>query len=443
MAKNGTITNNRYNRNRISDTVGSVKVINLLDNYGFVKEPRASEASNSVEEFSGLKLSLMTSLAVNANPSMRAACDDRTDAPACNVLKDARWTSLSTLHCRGDPQGESTQGESTQVPPHGRESKEEIDDIVASADWDADLDGNILDLWDVDELNVNTRAGLSHLHKMAACNRIFIGDAPEGTDSGRNSVDLFKALGKDGVVNLLMDLARGCDATLSIMNGLSRNWVHVGPSSGEKMHFDSAAGTLRITVMRKKLAVPNKQLPRREEERTTKGPLSRASNQPRQDRTGKPVTQASGGFDDLGNPDIIDSIYVEKQALKPFRGNSPVFENSPGVTEWIAHCKNWKGTEYPPPEINANFSHSISKLRIRPSPIQGDGVFLASNVIKGELFGFYEGVRCDHKGPYVMNIFAKNVDGSPDALGRISVYAMINEDLSLMWKSSLVVSLGH
>ncbi len=54
---------------------------------------------------------------------------------------------------------------------------------------------------------------------------------------------------------------------------------------------------------------------------------------------------------------------------------------------------------------------------------------MASKVMKGELFGFFEGVRYDHKGPYVMNIFAKNVDGAPDALGRISLYAMINEDL--------------
>ena len=81
------------------------------------------------------------------------------------------------------------------------------------------------------------------------------------------------------------------------------------------------------------------------------------------------------------------------------------------------------------PGLNVNFSHSSSKMRIRPSPIQGDVVFLSNKVKKGELFSFYEGVRCDHKGPYVMNVFGRTIDGAPDALGRISVYAMINEDL--------------
>jgi hypothetical protein len=179
---------------------------------------------------------------------------------------------LSTLHRRGDSLGESTQG---VVPPHVRESQEEIDDIIASADWDADHNDNILDLWDVDVLNINTRAGLSHLHEMAACNKIFIVDAAAGSDAGRKSSDLFKALGKDGVVNVLLDLARGCDATLSIMEGMKRNWVHVGSSSGEKMHFDPAAGTLRITVMKKMAAVPNK---------PSKEPFPRASTQRRQDQ---------------------------------------------------------------------------------------------------------------------------------------------------------------
>ncbi len=89
----------------------------------------------------------------------------------------------------------------------------------------------------------------------------------------------------------------------------------------------------------------------------------------------------------------------------------------------------------PPPGINDNFGYSTAKMSIRPSPIQGDGVFLVRKLSKGELFGFYEGVRCDHKGPYVMSIFARNFDGAPDALGRVSLYAMINEDLCSSWRS--------
>ena len=96
---------------------------------------------------------------------------------------------------------------------------------------------------------------------------------------------------------------------------------------------------------------------------------------------------------------------------------------------WTLECKNWKGGEYPPPGINDNFAGSVAKLRIGPSLIQGNGVFVRSKLVRGELIGFYEGVATDRKGPYVMMVFSRNIDGSPDALGRVSLYAMINEDL--------------
>jgi hypothetical protein len=165
--KNGTTSNpSRNNNKRNRNTVGGVKVSNSLDNYWFVKEPRALKTSNSNEESSGPNMSLVAydREMVNPNPSGVAACDSWTGVLASNTLDDTRWVGLSTLHRRGDSLGESTQG---VVPPHGRESQEEIDDIIASADWDADHNDNILDLWDVDVLNINTRAGLSHLHMHA------------------------------------------------------------------------------------------------------------------------------------------------------------------------------------------------------------------------------------------------------------------------------------
>ena len=54
---------------------------------------------------------------------------------------------------------------------------------------------------------------------------------------------------------------------------------------------------------------------------------------------------------------------------------------------------------------------------------------MRSKLVRGEVIGFYEGVITDRKGPYVMRILSRNIDGSPDALGRVSLYAMINEDL--------------
>ncbi len=116
--KNGTTSNpSRNNNKRNRNTVGGVKVSNSLDNYGFVKEPRAFKTSNSNEESSGPNMSLVAydREMVNPNPSGVAACDSWTGVLASNTLDDTRWVGLSTLHRRGDSLGESTQG---VVPPY-------------------------------------------------------------------------------------------------------------------------------------------------------------------------------------------------------------------------------------------------------------------------------------------------------------------------------------
>ncbi len=164
------------------------------------------------------------------------------------------------------------------------------------------------------------------------------------------------------MLNILLDLAHGCEATLSIMEGVERRWVNVGPSTGEKMHYNPAVGTLRITVLKKKVASHNKQrvsglnLTSRstKAERRPKG-TSVTSPQRKPDQGGMMENLSSGGFDGLGNPVDIDPIIVEQRGPNPIWCNAPVFENSPGVTQWTAACKIWIGTEYPPPRDQRQF----------------------------------------------------------------------------------------
>ncbi len=54
--------------------------------------------------------------------------------------------------------------------------------------------------------------------------------------------------------------------------------------------------------------------------------------------------------------------------------------------------------------------------------------------MKGEAFGFYEGVVTDTRGSYVMVLFAgsskqRNVDADPSVLGVDTIHGSINEDL--------------
>ncbi len=401
------------------------KVTNLAGKYGFGRERITNEESDTNR---ALLVATKGNLGINVLEGLRQNLDglpsiDTSAADAVKTQNDSRWASLSTLHRRGDARLKLP---SQKIDPlNGRESQEEIDDIIASGDPDLSQD-NILDLWDVDEVNVKTKAGISHLHEMAARGKIFIMDSAPGHDMSRDSVGLLKALGKDGVMNILLDLARGCDATLSIMEGARRKWVSAGPYSGDKMHYDSVRGTLRITTKKK---VEVKSLPVSEPSLSGSSlKLDRAGDEREDDEVEEVSVGCLPQYDDFANP--IEDECIVIPALTPDRTSAlPIFEESPGVKDWTMECKVWKGAEYPPPGINAKFAGSLAKLRIGPSPIQGDGVFARSKLIRGELFGYYEGIDTDRKGPYVMKIFSRNIDGAPEALGRISLYAMINEDL--------------
>ena len=321
------------------------------------------------------------------------------------------WSSLSSLNvCQSSP----IIGQ--------KETQEEIDEIIASGVPDPGQEDDVLDLWVVDEINVETTSGLAHLQTMAKTNRIMVRGEDDGTCSLEgDSTALFKSLGRGGVRNLLLDLARSNAATLSVMEGSKRKWLTVGPYEGSKMHYNGARGTLRITT--------KKHLD------TSVGPTGLGSSTGVQTNTKEDlgevhiVEKGLLEYDDLGNPVDDECEVVCNETIPPPLASPLVFEGSPGVAEWTLECKAWKGSEYPPPGMNAKFSGSVAKLRVGPSPIQGNGVFVKLKLLKGELLGFYEGIATENKGPYVMRVFNHNVDGSPAILGRVSMYAMINEDL--------------
>lgn len=52
---------------------------------------------------------------------------------------------------------------------------------------------------------------------------------------------------------------------------------------------------------------------------------------------------------------------------------------------------------------------SRSKTIVKTSSIHGRGLFAASNIEKGELIGFVQGVRTNEDGPYVL--WVDGVDG--------------------------------
>ena len=164
---------------------------------------------------------------------------------------------------------------------------------------------------------------------MAALNKVLVSDDVEVmSEPGGDHTSLFTALGKGGVLNLLLDLARNNAATLSVMEGSNRKWPTVGPYEGAKLHYDPTRGTLRIT--RKK--------------RTSHSGPQRSLAHPARALDLDPGVVPIGeeylpDYDDLGNPIEDECAVVPKVPNPPPAKSSPIFQDSPWVAEWTLECK--------------------------------------------------------------------------------------------------------
>ena len=128
---------------------------------------------------------------------------------------------------------------------------------------------------------------------MAALNKVLVSDDAEVmNEPGGDHTSLFTALGRGGVLNLLLDLARNNAATLSVMEGSNRRWPTVGPYEGDKLHYDPTRGTLRITRKKRTIhAGPHRSLahPARESDLDPDVVPIGEENLPEYDELGNPI----------------------------------------------------------------------------------------------------------------------------------------------------------
>jgi hypothetical protein len=303
---------------------------------------------------------------------------------------------------------------------------------------------------------------------------------PKPGDEAR-AFDLFKALGKEGRLNILRDIAKEKGVTLRVSGGLRMIFIHTGAIDGETIDLNEKTGVLKIGLRRARTgdsiarSVSSEKAGNEEgidhtAELITPGKsvIHGSSSIPRttdpgellRDSTGMLITQedaeeereiAASGWSltpitplvatgrrptklSVGQGAGYERETMETdRSLKGLKG-PPLFRDSPSVQEIAARCAAWKGDTYPPPGVNEVFKSIRSRLVIKESRIAGRGIFVAKgNLLKHEAFGLYEGILTKPEGAYTMTLFkgpnAIHVNADPALIGYESLLGTINEDL--------------
>ena len=75
---------------------------------------------------------------------------------------------------------------------------------------------------------------------------------PLTKEEGERTRDFFGALGKNGVVDTLLQMARSLNVPLRIIRKDGSSWIHEGPQQGNKLELDKLTDTLSIHLRKLK-----------------------------------------------------------------------------------------------------------------------------------------------------------------------------------------------
>ena len=75
---------------------------------------------------------------------------------------------------------------------------------------------------------------------------------PLTREEGERTRNFFGAMGKNGVVDTLLDLARSLNVPFRVIRSDGNEWLHVGPQQGNRLELDNMSDTLSIHLRKPK-----------------------------------------------------------------------------------------------------------------------------------------------------------------------------------------------